>query len=165
MTDGECVFERVTDADLRPDASTFGGIANVANSVAAEGTPVALPRVQDSRDIRLLYERVREQRGAIFYARCDAWLVAFAVLEADASDERAGVVRVYVLPEYRRRGLGTELVEMAVQTARGLGYARLHGALPRGNPAALSFFGAVAPLVQIQAGTMAYELPLEEEPA
>jgi ribosomal protein S18 acetylase RimI-like enzyme len=67
---------------------------------------------------------------------------------------------VWVLPEFRRRGLGTELSRAAIEFARDAGYTRLQGTIPAENEPALSFFSAVGPIAAVEGGSMRYELPV-----
>ena len=81
-----------------------------------------------------------------------------AVIAADPRREGVAVLRVYVMREFRQRGIGRELAQIAVDFAREAGYSAARGFVPEENEEALSFFSAVAPLVQLQGGQFHFEL-------
>ena len=99
-------------------------------------------------------------RGGIFYAIERDRVVAFASLAPNESDPQVASLGVWVLPEFRRRGLGTELSRAAIEFARDAGYTRLQGTIPAENEPALSFFSAVGPIAALEGGNMRYELPV-----
>ncbi|HWO93504.1 MAG TPA: GNAT family N-acetyltransferase [Dehalococcoidia bacterium] len=141
---------RISDADA---------IHQVLNGVAAEGGPerngiegLVTP------DSVAQWMRDLGDRGALFVARVGERGVGAAALEP-AGEPGAARLRVWVLPAYRRQGIGTELGRVATQLARDLGYVRVLGHIPEQNEAALSYFSSVAGLENLQPG-LRFELPL-----
>jgi GNAT superfamily N-acetyltransferase len=135
------------------------GVAQVINAVVAEGDNMALPGRSTPDDVRERVQRVGE-RGGIFYAIERDRVVAFASLAPSESDPQVASLGVWVLPEFRRRGLGTDLSRAAIEFARDAGYTRLQGTIPNENEPALSFFSAVGPIAAVEGGSMRYELPV-----
>lgn len=135
------------------------GVAQVNNAVVAEGDNMALPGRSSTDDVRARIERLGE-RGGIFYAIERDRVVAFASLAPSERDPQVASLGVWVLPEFRRRGLGTELSRAAIEFARDAGYTRLQGTIPAENEPALSFFSAVGPIAAVEGGSMRYELPV-----
>lgn len=146
---------------LRAGRRHAAAIARVGQEILAEmgaqAAALALPMTAEGVAQRITAYR---GRGAMFLARDGRRPVAFAALEPDASDPDTCVLGVWVLRDYRRRGIGRELALMALEVARGKGYRRLRGTIPEGNEAALSFFGELGSLAQAVGGGMQYELPL-----
>jgi len=99
-------------------------------------------------------------RGAMFVAKVGREGAGFAALEPAPDDPDALVLGVWVLPAFRRRGIGTQLALVAMEHARRLGAKRLRGTIPQGNEPALSFFGDLGALAQAVARGIQYELPL-----
>jgi RimJ/RimL family protein N-acetyltransferase len=135
------------------------GVAQIINAVVAEGDNMALPGRSTADDVRARIQR-QGDRGGIFYAIERDRVVAFASLAQSESDPEVASLGVWVLPEFRRRGLGTELSRAAIEFARDAGYTRLQGTIPAENEPALSFFSAVGPIAAVEGGSMRYELPV-----
>jgi ribosomal protein S18 acetylase RimI-like enzyme len=146
---------------VRADRRHAAAIARLGQAIIAEmGAQAAAllqPMTAEAVARRLASYR---GRGAMFLAREGRRPVAFAALEPDPNDADASVLGVWVLKEYRRRGIGRELALMALELARQRGYRRLRGTIPEGNEAALSFFGELGSLAQAVGGGIRYELPL-----
>jgi len=100
------------------------------------------------------------ERGAAFVCIGDEGMYAFAIVGPDPQEEGCGGIGVWVLPRYRRQGIGRELALMALEFARAAGYAKVRGTIPQGNEPALSFFGEIGALAQVMGRGMQYELPL-----
>jgi L-amino acid N-acyltransferase YncA len=151
--------ERINQDDAREVERLAPGVANVVNSIVAEGPNMALPGRMNADQVKDWINELGE-RGGMFYALVRDKVVAFAALRA--MDEEAGTARVgvWVLPEHRRRGLGMELSRAAIEYARARGYSKLQGTIPGDNESALSFFSAVGPIAAIEGGGMRYELPV-----
>ncbi|MGB4863621.1 MAG: GNAT family N-acetyltransferase [Tepidiformaceae bacterium] len=98
--------------------------------------------------------------GAIYIAFDGSIPVAFGSLDFDTAQPDTGVLGVWVLPEYRRRGLATDLADALVEFARQRGYRRIRGRLPDGNEPALSFLSAIGAMVPLRNPDMSFELPL-----
>lgn len=152
-------IDRLDATDEREVGRIAPGVARVVNTVVAEGENMALPGRMSADDVRGLLERIGE-RGGIFYAEERDKVIAFALLSPSAQENETATLGVWVLPECRRRGLGTELSRAGIEHARDLGYAKLQGTVPDENEPALSFFSAVGPIVMLEGGGMRYELPV-----
>jgi len=135
------------------------GVAQVINAVFAEGDNMALAGRSSPDDVRARIQRLGD-RGGIFYAMERDRVVAFASLAPSEHDPQVASLGVWVLPEFRRRGLGTDLSRAAIEFARDAGYTRLQGTIPAENEPALSFFSAVGPIAALEGGSMRYELPV-----
>ena len=151
--------DRINPANAREVDRLSGGVAGVVNAVVVEGENVALPGRMTSAQVRELIQRLGE-RGGIFYAMERDHVVAFATLAPHESEPESAVLGVWVLPEHRHRGLGTELCRCAIEFARDVGYTKLQGTIPADNESALSFFSAIGPIAMIEGGGMQYELPV-----
>ena len=86
--------------------------------------------------------------------------VAFGGIDFSTTEPETAILGVWVVPEYRRRGLATELAEELVEFARQQGYRRVRGRLPDGNEPALSFLSSIGAMVPLRNPTMTFELPL-----
>lgn len=151
--------DRVDPASEKDVERLAPGVARVINAIVAEGENMALPGRTSAAWVR---ERIAQwgERGGIFYASERDRVVAFASLQPVESEPGTAVLGVWVLPEYRRRGLGTELSRLGIEFARDAGYAKVQGTIPAENEPALSFFSAVGPIAAIEGGGMRYELPV-----
>ncbi|MEX2239014.1 MAG: GNAT family N-acetyltransferase [Dehalococcoidia bacterium] len=146
----DVTFREASRADAREVAAIIFGI------ICEDGTPSGLePMTRDH--VVEWFDRL-EDRGAIFLAEVDDLSAGFSVIEPDPQRENVAVLRVYVLKEFRQRGIGRELAQVAVEFAREAGYETGRGFIPESNEEALSFFSAVAPLVQVQGGQFHFEL-------
>ena len=152
-------IDRIDPADEREVERLAPGVCNVVNTIVAEGDNMALPGRMTTEQVRDLVKRLGE-RGGIFYAMARDRVVAFATLAPDENDTTSARLGVWVLPEHRRRGLGTELSRTAIEYARDAGFSKLEGTIPAENEPALSFFSAVGPIAAIEGGGMRYELPV-----
>jgi ribosomal protein S18 acetylase RimI-like enzyme len=152
-------IDRIDPAAQRDVDRLAAGVAQVINAIVAEGPNMALAGRSTSEQVRERISRLGE-RGGIFYAMERDHVVAFAALTPLESDENTAVLGVWVLPEFRRRGLGTELSRAAIEHARDHGFAKVQGTIPSENEPALSFFSSVGPIAAIEGGGMRYELPV-----
>ena len=103
---------------------------------------------------------LESERGGVFLCETGGSICGFSLLAPDLSDPEETVMGVWLLPEARRKGIGRELALMATDHARGLGYRRLRGLIPKQNEPALSFFSDIGSLAQMVGQGMQYELPL-----
>ncbi len=144
---------------LRAKVADADGVHKVMNGVVADGGG---PR--NGIDSMVTPDSVAQwirdlgDRGALFLARSGEQAAAACALEP--IDAEAARLRVWVLPAFRRQGLGGALGRVANQFARERGYKRVVGHVPAENEAALSFFSAVAGEEALQPG-LKFELPLE----
>lgn len=67
---------------------------------------------------------------------------------------------MWVLPEYRRHGLATDLADAILEFARDHGYKHIRGRLPEGNEPALSFLSSIGAMVPLRNPDMTFDLPL-----
>jgi GNAT superfamily N-acetyltransferase len=152
-------IDRINHADAKEVERLAPEIVRVVNAIVAEGPNMALPGRMTVEQVRALIERLGE-RGGIFYAMERDRVTAFATLTPSETEPGTASLGVWVLPEYRRRGLGTGLSRAAIEFARDAGYTRLQGTIPADNEPALSFFSAIGPIAAIEGGGMRYELPV-----
>jgi ribosomal protein S18 acetylase RimI-like enzyme len=152
-------IDRVDHTDASQTQSLAGPIAAVVAAINAEGGDKALPPKMTAEDVVALVRRLAD-RGGVFYCADDGHVIAFARVQPDQADPDTAIMGVWVLSSHRRKGIGTELARMGVEFARDAGYAKLRGTIPASNEPALSFFGAIGPIVQLEAGGMGYELPV-----
>jgi GNAT superfamily N-acetyltransferase len=137
-----------------------GAIAEVIGRIVQESNPVGFDHAWTADEVRNWLRR-HGANGGIFVAETADQIAGFAALDFNTEQPDTGTLGVWVLPQWRRKGLGTELAECALQFAREAGYRRIRGRLPRDNEPALSFLsqiGAMAPLVNPE---MRFELPLQ----
>ena len=146
-------FRRATARDAQQIASVAARI--VLDAGQASGLPRSLTAAEVVGRMRS-YRR----RGAWFVCRMERQTAGFAALEPVADERKTAALGVWVLPSFRRRGVGTQLSLMALDFARGKGYRKVRGTIPAGNEAALSFFSSIGALVPRVGGDMRYELPL-----
>jgi GNAT superfamily N-acetyltransferase len=152
-------IDRINPADAKDVERRAPGIARVVNAIVAEGENMALPGRMTVEQVRALIERLGD-RGGIFYAMERDRVAGFATLTPSASEPGTAALGVWVLPEFRRRGLGTDLSRAAIEFARDAGFTKLQGTIPNENEPALSFFSAIGPIAAIEGGGMRYELPV-----
>lgn len=136
-----------------------GPIADIVTAINHEGSNKALPPKMSAADVAAMVRRLGE-RGGIFYCKDDGRVIAFAQVQPDDAEPGTAIMGVWVLASHRRRGIGTELARAGIEFARDAGYTKLRGTIPVSNDPALSFFSAVGPIVQLEAGGMGYELPV-----
>lgn len=145
----------------RATARDAAAIVTIATRVLEEVGPasgLSRPMTPDGVKERM---DAYEDRGAMLLCRVSKKPVGFAALEPVPDEPDAAVLGVWVLPQHRGQGIGTDLALMAVDFARAKGYRKVRGTIPPGNEAALSFFSSIGALVPHVAGPdMRYELPL-----
>ena len=98
--------------------------------------------------------------GGVFLATVEGKVVGFAALDYNTFEPDTVVLGVWMLPEARRKGIGTALAEYALGFARDKGYKRIRGRLPQDNVIALSFLSSIGALVPIYNPDARFELPL-----
>ena len=86
--------------------------------------------------------------------------VGFGALDFDTAEPEAGLLGVWVLPDYRRHGLATDLADAVLEFARDHNYKRIRGRLPEGNEPALSFLSSIGAMVPLRNPDMTFDLPL-----
>jgi len=140
-----------------PDAAA---VSAVIGRIVQEASPVGFDHAWSAAEV-LTWLRRYGTNGRMFVAETPDGIAGFAALDFNTQEPDTGTLGVWVLPEWRRKGLGTELAECALQFAREAGYRRIRGRLPQDNAPALSFLsqiGAMAPLANPE---MRFELPLQ----
>jgi GNAT superfamily N-acetyltransferase len=138
----------------RSDAREIGAI--IFGIVCEGGPPTGLEPLTRDQVVEWI-DRI-EDGGAAFLAEVGGMGAGYSVVYADAHQPGTAMMRVYVREEFRLRGIGRELAQIAVDFARDAGYEAVRGFIPEDNEPALSFFSAVAPLVQLQGGRFHFEL-------
>lgn len=134
-------------------------VSRIIDEIRAEGQNMALPSAMTPEEVLARAER-HGSKGGVIYALVREHAVAFGFLSPSEGEENTAVLGVWVLPEFRRRGIGMEISRYAIEIARENGYTKLHGTIPGDNEPALSFFSAVGPIAAIEGGNMRYELPV-----
>jgi len=108
-----------------------------------------------------------EGGGAVFVCalpadrqEVDDAICGFSLLVPEVQEPGVAAMGVWLLPGTRGKGIGRELALMATDHARGAGFHKLRGIIPKENEQALSFFSEIASLAQMVGHGMEYELPL-----
>ena len=134
-------------------------ISAIINEVVKEPDPVGFDGPQSPEQVRTWISRLGGEGGA-FLAIIEGKPVGFAALDYNTIEPDTVVLGVWLLPAYRRRGIGTALAEYALGFARDKGYKRIRGRLPQDNEIALSFLSSIGALVPIYNPEARFELPL-----
>jgi len=141
------------------DADT---IAEIINTVVQEPNPVGFEGPTTPDNVRTWLTRLGAD-GGLFLCLIDDKPVGFSAIDFDTHEPDTAVLGVWLLPEYRRKGVGTSLAEYALGFARDKGFRRIRGRLPKGNQTALSFLSGIGALVPMYNPEAVFELPLYEE--
>jgi len=134
-------------------------IAGIIATIVQEPNPVAFEGPMSAEQVRTWFTRLGEQ-GAVFLCLIDGKAVGFSALDFDTQQPETAILGVWMLPEHRRRGLGTALAQYALDFARERGYRRIRGRLPEQNEVALSFLSGIGALVPLYNPDAVFELPL-----
>jgi GNAT superfamily N-acetyltransferase len=137
-------------------------VSTVINAVVQEPNPVGFAGPTSPEQVRTWLTR-QGGEGGIFLCIIDGQVVGFSAIDFDTHEPDTAVVGVWLLPEQRRKGLGTALAEYALGFARDKGYKRIRGRLPEQNEGALSFLSSIGALVPMYNPEAVYELPIYEE--
>lgn len=137
-------------------------VAAIINTIVEEPNPVGFEGPTTPDNVRTWLTR-QGDAGAIFLCLLDDKAVGFSALDFDTQEPDTSVLGVWLLPEHRRKGLGTALAEMALEFAREQGYKRIRGNLPKQNETALSFLSGIGALMPIYNPDVVFELPIYEE--
>lgn len=132
-------------------------IAGITHGIGTENT--GLPADFDSEQAASWVRRLGDQ-GTLLVAVDGSIPIAFGSLDFNTTEPDIGLLGVWVLPDYRRKGLATELADELIAFARDKGYRRIRGRLPDGNEPALSFLSAIGAMVPLRNPEMSFELPL-----
>ena len=134
-------------------------IVHVIDVVMQEPNPVGFDHVLTPAEVRTWLSRLGGE-GGVFLAIIEGRVVGFAALDYNTIEPDTVVLGVWMLPEVRRRGIGTALAEYALGFARDKGYKRIRGRLPQNNEVALTFLSSIGALVPIYNPEARFELPL-----
>jgi len=134
-------------------------IAAVIAVVVKEPDPVGFEGPMSPEQVRTWLSRLGSE-GGVFLAIVSGKVVGFAALDYSTLEPDTVVLGVWMLPEARRKGIGTALAEYALGFARDKGYKRIRGRLPQDNEIALSFLSSIGALVPIYNPEARFELPL-----
>jgi L-amino acid N-acyltransferase YncA len=148
----EAAYRQATDDDAER-------IARIIAAIVEEPNPVAFEGPLSPEQVRTWLARLGEQ-GGVFLCLIDGEVVGFSALDFDTQEPETAVLGVWMLPEHRRKGLGTALAGYALGFARGKGYRRIRGRLPKENQMALSFLSSIGALVPLYNPDAVFELPL-----
>ncbi len=152
MTTLDATIRRASDADAVD-------IAAIISRLVTEPNPVGFREAQSSEQASRWLARLGDQ-GCIFVAQVEEKIVGFGALDFNTEEPDTGTIGVWILPDFRRRGLATMLGESILDFAREAGYRRIRGRLPANNEPALSFLSGLGALVPLQNPEMRFELPL-----
>ena len=134
-------------------------IVHVIEVALREPNPVGFDHALTPDEVRTWLSRLGGE-GGVFLAIIDGKVVGFAALDYNTIEPDTVVLGVWMLPEVRRRGIGTALAEYALGFARDKGYKRIRGRLPQNNEVALTFLSSIGALVPIYNPEARFELPL-----
>jgi len=134
-------------------------IVHVIDVAMQEPNPVGFDHVLTPAEVRTWLSRLGGE-GGVFLGIIDGRVVGFAALDYNTIEPDTVVLGVWMLPEVRRRGIGTALAEYALGFARDKGYKRIRGRLPQNNEVALTFLSSIGALVPIYNPEARFELPL-----
>lgn len=135
-------------------------IASIIRSLVSDSdTDVGLAPDMDADRAKEWLTRLGDQ-GMILLELDGSIPVAFGALDFSTTEPETGLLGVWVLPQYQRRGIATDVAEQLVEFARDRGYRRIRGRLPDGNETALSFLSSIGAMVPLRNPTMRFELPI-----
>jgi len=139
-------------------------VAEIIGVVVKEPNPVGFEGPMTADEVRTWLTRLGGE-GGIFLCVIDGKVIGFSALDFDTHQPDTVVLGVWLLPDQRRKGLGTSLAEYALGFARDKGYKRIRGRLPQQNQIALSFLSGIGALVPMYNPETVFELPIHEEHA
>ena len=139
-------------------------IAEIIGLVVKEPNPVGFEGAMSADEVRTWLTRLGGE-GGIFLCAIDGNVIGFSALDFDTHQPDTVVLGVWLLPDRRRKGLGTALAEYALGFARDKGYKRIRGRLPQQNQVALSFLSGIGALVPMYNPETVFELPIYDEHA
>jgi GNAT superfamily N-acetyltransferase len=145
--------------EIRP--ATLADAEEIADIIRVLGeSNIGLPPdLRSAGHVREWIERLGGN-GILMLAVDGSIPVAFGALDYSTTEPDTALIGVWVLPEYRRRGLATQIAEELIEFARERGYRRIRGRLPEGNEPALSFLSSIGAMVPLRNPNMRFELPL-----
>jgi dephospho-CoA kinase len=127
----------------RDDIRDAGGVADVLNSVIAEGRHTALTGHWTPEAEQAFLQSLRP-RSQVFVADVDDRVVGFQVIEPFVSYtstmDHVAHWGTYVHPDYRGRGIGRQLAEATLEFARDHGYEKAVIYVLADNVAGLAYY-------------------------
>ena len=144
-------LRRATKDDAREIADIIRGLGAGAN--------VGLAGAWDEKRVQEWIRRLGDD-GTLMIVLDGSIPVAFGGIDFNTMEPEIALLGVWVIPDYRRRGLATSLAEDLIEFARDRGYRRIRGRLPDGNEPALSFLSGIGAMVPLRNPDMTFELPL-----
>jgi diamine N-acetyltransferase len=124
------------------EASDFPDLLRMMRSLAEQ--PPALPF--DEAELRECLNEflAHPEYGRVWLIEIDAKLGGYVILTLGYSFEYRGrdafIDELYIEPEFRRRGYGSQAIEFAAQRVRELGVTAVHLEVDRGNEAGLALY-------------------------
>jgi len=141
--------------------ATLSDANEIADIVRGLGTRenMGLPAEFTDETARQWIKRLGDQ-GTLIIVFDGSIPVAFGGIDFNTTEPDIAVLGVWVVPQYRRRGVATDLAEELIEFARSRGYRRIRGRLPANNEPALSFLSGIGAMVPLRNPDMTFELPL-----
>lgn len=125
-TDDAAAIERVARATWRAD---YPEVLNRENAAEAAG---------DWYDEHSLTATIERENALVLVASLDNEVVGF--VHSYAGEDRGDLLRLYVAPGYRERGVGTELLDRAVDDLFDAGIEEVHAMVLAANDQGRSFY-------------------------
>jgi GNAT superfamily N-acetyltransferase len=133
-------------------------ISNVIAEIIKAPEPVAI-QAMTPEEVATRIRRIGDQ-GGLFICEDGGRVVGFSILDYNTDEPDTATLGVWLLESHRKRGLGTQLAERALDLARDKGFRRIRGRLPQDNEVALSFLSSIGALVPLYNPETRFELPL-----
>src|SRR3972149_11006230 len=118
----EATYPQATQDDAQAGAAVINAVVQEPNPVAFEGPVTA-------EQVRTWLGRLGGE-GGIFLCEVGGKVAGFSALDFNTQEPDTATLGVWLLPEYRRRGLGTALAGGALGFAPERGYRGIRGRLP-----------------------------------
>jgi ribosomal protein S18 acetylase RimI-like enzyme len=101
----------------------------------------------DAKNKAFFSQFIDSEDGVLHLYRCQGKVIGFSTIYNGFSSTRAETIAIlndlYVLPAYRGKGYGRELVDHAVEVARSRGYSRLQWLTAQDNDKAQKLYKAL----------------------
>jgi len=105
------------------------------------------PYIADEKNRVFFSQFINSDQGVLYIYRYDGKAIGFSTIYNGFSSTRAETVAIlndlYVLPEFRGRGYGKQLVDHAVKAAKARGYSRLQWLTAQDNDKAQKLYKEV----------------------
>jgi GNAT superfamily N-acetyltransferase len=103
--------------------------------------------INDDKNKIFFSQFIDSDNGILYLYRCDGEAIGFSTIYNGFSSTRAETVAIlndlYVLPSYRGKGYGKEMVDHAVKVAKSKGYSRLQWLTAQDNDKAQKLYNEV----------------------